>query len=70
MKILVIIIITGVITMIVVGMRVETCAIKIMRKLLKLTFEFVTRSVGTDSGTVCRVLRMLVNILGQPVLLP
>ena len=33
-----------------------------------ILFEFVTRSVGTDSGTICRVLRMLVNI--QPGLLP
>lgn len=32
-----------------------------------LTLEFVTWSAGTDSGTVCRVLRMLADIVGQPV---
>lgn len=33
----------------------------------RLTLEFVTWSAGTDSGTVCRVLRMLADIVGQPV---
>lgn len=35
-----------------------------------LTLEFVTWSAGTDSGTVCKVLRILADIVGQPVSLP
>lgn len=36
----------------------------------RLTLVFVTWSAGTDSGTVCRVLRMVADIVGQPVSLP
>lgn len=35
-----------------------------------LTLELVTWSAGTDSGTVCRVLRILADIVGQPGSLP
>lgn len=36
----------------------------------RFLLEFVTWSAGTDSGTVCKVLRILADIVGQPVLLP
>lgn len=49
------------------GGEINACMRTVM---LLLTFELVTWSAGTDSGTVCSVLRILADIVGQPGSLP